>query len=112
MTWRRGREDVPPYELPRGRHTYRHKPNPSQLRLGRAGMVTDGGAPHCRECGQPLQFDADRQGRTTESCGCGYHGYLKTRPYDVTGATPLAPGYAPRVSWATAARIGQRGVCE
>ena len=49
-------------------------------------MVTDGGAPCCRECGQPLQFDADRQGRTTESCGCGYDGYVKTRSYDGVAA--------------------------
>jgi len=79
MTWSRGRERVPPYELPRGRHTYRQQ-NQSQVLLGRVGKVTDGGAPRCQECGQTLQFDADRQGRTTESCGCGYHGHLKPRP--------------------------------
>jgi len=53
--------------------------NRSRLRLGRAGMVTDGGAPRCRGCNQPLQFGTDRQGRTTESCACGYRGYVETR---------------------------------
>ena len=46
-------------------------------------MVTDGGAPRCRGCQRPLQFGTDRQGRTTESCSCGYQGYLETRPGQV-----------------------------
>jgi len=46
-------------------------------------MVMDGGAPRCLGCDQPLHFGTDRQGRTTESCACGYQGYLKTR----TGCT-------------------------
>lgn len=43
-------------------------------------MVADGGAPHCPHCRQPLRFGSDRQGRTTESCTCGYRGYVNTRP--------------------------------
>jgi len=46
-------------------------------------MVTDGGAPCCLECCRPLQFGSDRQGRTTESCVCGYRGYVRTRPGQV-----------------------------
>jgi len=46
-------------------------------------MVTDGGAPWCPECRRPLQFGSDRQGRATESCACGYHGYVGTRPGQV-----------------------------
>jgi len=57
--------------------------NRSLLKQGRAGMVTDGGAPRCLGCNQPLQFGTDRQGRTTESCACGYRGYLRTRPGQV-----------------------------
>jgi hypothetical protein len=48
-------------------------------------MVIDGGAPRCRSCGEPLQFDTDRQGRTMEACECGYRGYLETRPGEVEG---------------------------
>ncbi len=65
--------------------------NRSRLKLGRAGMVVDGGAPHCGGCHQPLQFGTDREGRTTESCACGYRGYLQTRPGQV-GVPPDAPG--------------------
>jgi len=46
-------------------------------------MVTDGGAPCCQECRGPLQFGSDRHGRTTESCACGYRGYVGTRPGQV-----------------------------
>jgi hypothetical protein len=42
-------------------------------------MVTDGGAPRCPGCHELLQFGTDRQGRTIESCGCGYRGFLETR---------------------------------
>jgi hypothetical protein len=59
-------------------------------------MVMDGGAPHCGGCHQPLQFGTDRQGRTTESCACGYRGFLKTRPGQVN-VPPDAPA-GPRVS--------------
>jgi len=63
--------------------------NRARLKQARAGMVMDGGAPRCLGCDQPLHFGTDRQGRTTESCACGYQGYLKTR----TGCTrdPLNP---------------------
>ncbi len=57
-------------------------------------MVMDGGAPHCGGCHQPLQFGTDRQGRTTESCDCGYRGFLKTRPGQVN-MPPDAPAGAP-----------------
>jgi len=50
----------------------------SRLKL-RAEMVTDGGAPRCPVCHLALKFGTDRNGRTTESCGCGYGGYLQTR---------------------------------
>jgi hypothetical protein len=32
-----------------------------------------------------LQFGTDRQGRTTESCDCGYHGFVRKRPTEVEG---------------------------
>src|SRR5260370_6948860 len=57
-------------------------------------MVMDGGAPHCGGCHQPLQFGTDRQGRTTESCDCGYRGFLKTRPGQVN-MPPDAPAGPP-----------------
>ena len=57
--------------------------NRSRQILGRSGMVSDGGAPRCRACNQPLKFNTDRQGRTTESCPCGYTGYVTTRPGQV-----------------------------
>jgi hypothetical protein len=57
-------------------------------------MVRDGGAPHCPACGEPLRFDADRQGRTTEVCACGYRGYLETRPGEVEVDTTLGEGPA------------------
>jgi len=57
-------------------------------------MVIDGGAPRCGDCGQPLQFGTDRQGRTTESCACGYRGFLKTRASPASAATTLPPGPA------------------
>ncbi len=53
--------------------------NRSRLKLERAGMVSDGGPPRCRGCGQRLQFGTDRNGRTTESCVCGYYAYVKMR---------------------------------
>ena len=53
-------------------------------------MVTDGGAPRCPGCNLPLQFGIDRQGRTTESCTCGYRGYVQTRPGQVD-ASPGGP---------------------
>jgi len=52
----------------------------------RAEMVRDGGAPRCPACHLALKFGTDRDGRTTESCGCGYRGYLQTRG----GQVPLA----------------------
>jgi hypothetical protein len=53
--------------------------NRSRLKLERAGMVSDGGPPRCRECDLRLQFGSDRDGRATESCACGYRAYVKTR---------------------------------
>lgn len=50
-------------------------------------MAPDAGAPRCPDCHQPLRFGTDRNGRTTESCLCGYHAYLETR----RGATDDAP---------------------
>jgi hypothetical protein len=47
--------------------------------LGRAGMLSDGGAPRCPTCRQPLHFGTDRDGRATETCACGYRGYVGTR---------------------------------
>ncbi|HLB82329.1 MAG TPA: hypothetical protein VJJ54_04510 [Gemmatimonadales bacterium] len=64
--------------------------NRSRRELGRAGMVTDGGAPRCPGCREALQFGTDRQGRTIESCGCGYRGYLETRGGGVE-ALPVGP---------------------
>ena len=54
----------------------------------RAEMVRDGGAPRCQLA---LKFGTDRDGRTTESCGCGYRGYLQTRG----GQVPLPNRDAP-----------------
>jgi hypothetical protein len=42
-------------------------------------MITDGGPPRCQGCNLRLRFDTDRDGRTTESCGCGYRAYVETR---------------------------------
>jgi hypothetical protein len=56
--------------------------NQSKRRLELQGIVTDGGAPRCRACQQLLRFDADRTGRTTESCACGYRGYVQVRSSD------------------------------
>ena len=61
--------------------------NRSNRELGRAGMAPDAGAPRCPDCHQPLRFGTDRNGRTTESCLCGYHAYLETR----RGATDDGP---------------------
>ncbi len=36
-------------------------------------------APRCPACRLALKFGTDRNGRTTESCGCGYGAYLQTR---------------------------------
>src|SRR2546426_92593 len=63
-------------------------------------MVTDGGAPHCRGCRQPLQFGTDRQGRTTESCACGYRGFVQTRPGQLDPG-PDEPGHLRRATSAT-----------
>ena len=52
--------------------------NRSGRELGR-GLVTDGGPPRCLGCNLHLQFGTDREGRTTESCTCGYRAYLRTR---------------------------------
>lgn len=63
--------------------------NQSRRRLELQGIVTDGGAPRCGACHQPLRFDADREGRTTESCDCGYRGYVKVRSSDpIVGTSP------------------------
>jgi hypothetical protein len=42
--------------------------NRSRLKLERAGRVSDGGPPRCRECDLRLQFGTDRVGRATEFC--------------------------------------------
>ena len=47
--------------------------------LARAGLLTDGGPPSCPRCGQRLKFGTDTQGRTIESCGCGYRAFVQMR---------------------------------
>ena len=42
-------------------------------------MVSDGGPPFCRACGQRLRFTIDRTGRTLESCACGYRAFVPTQ---------------------------------
>ena len=44
-----------------------------------------GGRPSCPVCGRLLQFGTDRQGRTTESCDCGYRGFVRKRLTDPEG---------------------------
>lgn len=53
--------------------------NRSRAALARTGLLSDGGRPSCPACGRLLQFGTDRQGRTTESCECGYCGYVRQR---------------------------------
>jgi len=64
--------------------------NRSRLALLRTQLVTDGGPPWCPACGGRLHFDSDRNGRTTQSCDCGYDEYVVTRQ------EPTAPVSAPR----------------
>ena len=42
-------------------------------------MVNPGGPPRCPLCEGRLGFGTDRLGRTTESCLCGYLGYVALR---------------------------------
>jgi DNA-directed RNA polymerase subunit RPC12/RpoP len=57
--------------------------NRSRAALARTGLQSDGGRPSCPTCGRLLQFGTDRQGRTTESCQCGYRGFVRKRPIDL-----------------------------
>jgi hypothetical protein len=51
-------------------------------------MMTAGGPPRCPQCGQRLGFGTDRLGRTTESCMCGYRGYVALRDGERRAAAP------------------------
>jgi phage/plasmid primase-like uncharacterized protein len=59
--------------------------NRSRAALARTGLQSDGGRPSCPACGRLLQFGTDRQGRTTESCECGYHGFVRKWATDGEG---------------------------
>ncbi len=59
--------------------------NRSRAALARTGLQSDGGRPSCPVCGRLLQFGTDRQGRTTESCDCGYRGFVRKRLTDPEG---------------------------
>ena len=65
--------------------------------LARAGMMTAGGPPRCPECGLRLGFGTDRLGRTTESCVCGYRGYVALRETASPAALPVIPVVVPPV---------------
>ena len=54
--------------------------NRSSHVLRQSGFVPDGGRPGCPACGRRLAFGTDGQGRGTESCACGYRGYVVVRP--------------------------------
>jgi hypothetical protein len=56
--------------------------NRSQQQRAASGLVTDGGAPRCAQCAEPLRFDSDRDGRTIQSCAHGHRAYLRTRRSD------------------------------
>jgi hypothetical protein len=47
--------------------------------VARAGLVSDGGPPHCPACASRLVFKTDGLGRTMEQCGCGYGAYVLRR---------------------------------
>ena len=68
--------------------------NRSGRELGR-GLVTDGGPPRCLGCNLHLQFGTDREGRTTESCSCGYRAFLQTR----AGHVPAHPDMSAQVDF-------------
>jgi hypothetical protein len=53
--------------------------NRSQFALSRKGLVLGSGPLECPGCGGRLEFGADRLGRTTESCGCGYYALVRKR---------------------------------
>ena len=53
--------------------------NRSQFALSRKGLVLGSGPLECPDCGDRLTFGADRLGRTTESCGCGYYALVRMR---------------------------------
>lgn len=63
--------------------------NRSQFALTRKGLVLGSGPLECPGCGDRLVFGADRLGRTTESCGCGYYALVRMRVGE-TGAEPGA----------------------
>jgi hypothetical protein len=56
--------------------------NRSRTRLGKLGILVEGGLPVCPGCRQRLEFGTDGQGRTTESCACGYRAYTPVRSTD------------------------------
>jgi hypothetical protein len=53
--------------------------NRSQFALSRKGLVLGSGPLDCPGCGGRLEFGADRLGRTTESCACGYYALVRKR---------------------------------
>lgn len=53
--------------------------NRSQFALSRKGLVLGSGPLECPGCGDRLEFGADRLGRTTESCACGYYALVRKR---------------------------------
>ncbi|HEX4628121.1 MAG TPA: hypothetical protein VH137_04955 [Gemmatimonadales bacterium] len=59
--------------------------------MARTGLVTDGGPPSCPRCGLRLKFGTDTQGRTTETCGCGYRSFVPQRSAEMPRANP-SPG--------------------
>jgi hypothetical protein len=60
-------------------------------------MMTAGGPPRCPQCGQRLGFGTDRLGRTTESCLCGYRGYVALREGEVAAALPHGSSKVPPI---------------
>jgi len=55
----------------------------------RSKLVKDGGPPFCPRCGEQLNFECDRQGRTLERCDCGYRAAVALR--SGLGVVPLHP---------------------
>jgi hypothetical protein len=65
--------------------------NRSQFALSRKGLVLGSGPLECPGCGDRLEFGADRLGRTTESCGCGYYALVRQRVSVTGGETEVSP---------------------
>jgi len=69
--------------------------NRSRAVLARQGRLPGGAAPACPTCGNRLEFDSDRMGRTVEYCGCGHSAPLLRRVIAAVAAKPRRRRDAP-----------------